>query len=413
MSLYGLNGRNFINFSYDSFQVILMDIGKFIAEFDKNNFISPDYKNSNLSVIRDIVNQNKEKRLGKKEKNVFLLIDGLGYNLVKKVFNSEDITEKYGAMTFDKVSTVFPSTTPAAMTSLETGKSPSEHGIVGWHTYSKELGASITPYLDSPSMSSSLKLSKAGIKTIIPEPDILIKAAESNNIMTLYDETISYIAGKRVRANCLNEKYATQLDMLIKLKNAINEDRQQFIFVYYPTIDHLGHLYGPSSEVVKTSIMSFFNDLKEIVLPALTSSNYNLIITADHGLINVEKTINIDSRSEIMKCVSFPPWGDTRIRYLNVLPGKMEALENYINENYEDDIILLNSESLIQTGIFGNREISDDIRDRFGTHILLSRSNSIMLYEYPKETPYKGPNTLGSHSGLTKDEMEVPLIVFE
>ena len=114
-----------------------------------------------------------------------------------------------------------------------------------------------------------------------------------------------------------------------------------------------------------------------------------------------------------MKCVSFPPWGDTRIRYLNVLPGKMEALENYINENYEDDIILLNSESLIQTGIFGNREISDDIRDRFGTHILLSRSNSIMLYEYPKETPYKGPNTLGSHSGLTKDEMEVPLIVFE
>ena len=90
-----------------------MDIENFIAEFDKNNFIFPDYKNSNLSVIREIVNQNKEKRLGKKEKNIFLLIDGLGYNLVKKVFGDEDIKEKYGAMTFDRISTVFPSTTPA------------------------------------------------------------------------------------------------------------------------------------------------------------------------------------------------------------------------------------------------------------------------------------------------------------
>ena len=390
-----------------------MDIETFIAEFDKNNFIFPDYKNSNLSVIREIVNQNKEKRLGKKEKNIFLLIDGLGYNLVKKVFGDEDIKEKYGAMTFDRISTVFPSTTPAAMTSLETGKYPSEHGIVGWHTYSKELGASITPYLDSPSMSSSLKLSKAGIKTIIPEPDILIKAAEGNSIMTLYDETISYIAGRRVKANCLNEKYATQLDMLIRLKNAINEDKQQFIFAYYPTIDHLGHLYGPSSEVVKTSIMSFFNDLKEIVLPALTNSKYNLIITADHGLIDVEKTISMDSKSEIMKYLSFPPWGDTRIRYMNVLPGKADALESHINKNYEDDMLLLDSESLIQTGIFGNREISDDIRDRFGTHIILSRSNNIMLYKYPKENPYEGPNASGSHSGLTKDEIEVPLVVFE
>lgn len=389
-----------------------MEITKFMADFDKNNFIFPDYKNSNLSVINDIVDKNKTKKLGKNDKNIFLLIDGLGYNLIKNVFSNEEITGKYGAFTFDKISTVFPSTTPAAMTSLETGKCPAEHGIIGWHTYSKELGTSIVPYTDSPSMSSSFKLSKAGIGTIIPEPTVLAKAAENGSVMTLYDETISYIAGKRVR-NCTNERYATKLDMLIRLKNAIKDDKHQLIFAYYPTIDHLEHLYGPSSEVVKASVVSFFNELKEVVMPALTNSSYNLILTADHGFVDVTKAINTDSKSEMMKYLALPPWGDTRIKYMNVLPGKAEKLENYISENYSNDIIMLDSESLIQTGIFGNEEIPEDIRGRFGTHVMLSKSNSIMLYEYPKETPYKGPNALGSHSGLTKDEMEVPLIVFE
>jgi len=148
-----------------------------------------------------------------------------------------------------------------------------------------------------------------------------------------------------------------------------------------------------------------------VLLPALEKSDYNLVITADHGQTTVKNWIKMDSKSEIMNYLSGPPWGDARIMFLNVAPGQESAIEKYVAERYSKYSILEESDTLINTGIFGKKKVDERIRYRFGTHILIAKDHVAFNYEYPKNVPSNDVNSIGLHSGLSSEEMEVPLIV--
>ena len=69
---------------------------------------------------------------------VLILLDGMGYNFFMRNAKLLDypIMDKLHA----KVTSVFPSTTAAAMTTIYTGVAPKNHGCLAWFTYLKELG---------------------------------------------------------------------------------------------------------------------------------------------------------------------------------------------------------------------------------------------------------------------------------
>ncbi len=63
---------------------------------------------------------------------VVLLIDGMGSRLLKPNWKR---TVFCGRISSKEVTTVYPSTTSAATTSVLSGKSPAENGWIGWHQY--------------------------------------------------------------------------------------------------------------------------------------------------------------------------------------------------------------------------------------------------------------------------------------
>ncbi len=82
----------------------------------------------------------------KQKKVILFVIDGLGYNHLKQW--------GFGNPFFDKlivfgdvypITSVFPSTTPAALTSIHTGFTPQEHGLPEWFTYFPEFQQIIIP----------------------------------------------------------------------------------------------------------------------------------------------------------------------------------------------------------------------------------------------------------------------------
>ncbi len=380
-----------------------------ISELKQNDFVLPDYNNSNLSAIKDIVS-GKAKRFGNKKKTIFMVVDGLGYNLIERMIEAKDESAKFleGARV-EKVTTIFPSTTAPTLTSLETGLTPSEHGIVGWRNYSNEMGIIVMPYRDSPALSKDFKLSKAGFDSILPNPTLLLKASKKSRMLFIYHENVNNETGRRIE-NADHEYYAEVTDMMIKIRNAVKRNENNLVYAYYPGIDHLEHIYGPSSEEVKNAVQSFFAELKKVVVPTLEKSDYRLVITADHGQIEAGKSIIIDSDSKILQYLAGPPWGDARIFYLNVFPGKEAELRRHFDKTYGKDAFLFDSNSLIKTGIFW-KNIRERIRYRFGTHIIIAKKNNALFYEYPREGA-KSHAKLGVHSGLSKAEMEVPIIVY-
>ena len=74
---------------------------------------------------------------------VLLLVDGMGDALLRRFPDSALQRQRIGTLT-----SVFPSTTASAITSLHTGVAPQQHAITGWHMWLKELGsvAAILPF---------------------------------------------------------------------------------------------------------------------------------------------------------------------------------------------------------------------------------------------------------------------------
>ena len=116
----------------------------------------PDYKRSILSITSSIAAffgagapypllDEVTKALNEKDtKNVVLLLfDGMGEKLLKRHLKDDAFLRKHD---LGPVSTVYPSTTTAATTSLWTGLAPGEHAWLGWSLYFKEIGRQIDIY---------------------------------------------------------------------------------------------------------------------------------------------------------------------------------------------------------------------------------------------------------------------------
>jgi predicted AlkP superfamily pyrophosphatase or phosphodiesterase len=339
------------------------------------------------------------------------MIDGLGYNLIKNLLVDCSANSLLSGSRLEKISTIYPSTTVSVITSFETGLTPAEHGMVGWDVYSKEHGMVLTPFRDSPTISRKFSLYEAGIRTIIPGPKLFERAAEKDKILIITEKKINTFNFSKIR-NCTCESYAVKHDMLVKIRDAVSKDKYDFIYVYHSLIDSLEHAYGPSSEVVRHSVSSLFTEMNRVLLPTIVKSDYNLIITADHGQIDTRKLITINGKSEIMDYLSGPPWGDARVKYMNVSRGMDAELRKHFERKYGDKFLLVDSDSAIRSGIFGKKKISSAFRYRFGTHIAIAKGKDAIDYEYPYWMPHKKQFKRGTHSGLSADEMEVPLIVY-
>src|SRR5437762_10614090 len=78
--------------------------------------------------------------IGPADHLVFVLLDGLGINLVRRLA-PEAFIAKHLKQTLNATC---PSTTACALTSVATADYPARHGVTGWFTYLPEFGLTAT-----------------------------------------------------------------------------------------------------------------------------------------------------------------------------------------------------------------------------------------------------------------------------
>jgi len=187
----------------------------------------------------------------------------------------------------------------------------------------------------------------------------------------------------------------------------INKDRK-FVMSYWFAPDMTMHDEGCYADKVKSN-MELIDKLVFKMCNKL--ENTVVIISADHGLINVEREVFLNDIPEIDECLIMPPSIESRAVSLFVKPEMLKTFEERFNNYFENDFLLLSREEVMRSGILGNGQAHKKVSDFIGHYLACATRNTIIRYR--THNAGEQHSYRAHHAGLTGEEMLVPLIVIE
>ena len=315
------------------------------------------------------------------------------------------------------ITSVVPSTTSAATTSLWTGRSPAEHGILGYEIFLKEFGMVANMINHSPAAfdGSAGLLYSAGLDpaNFLPVPTLgshLSKAEIESHAFLHYSISGSGLSQMHYRDVDLHT-FSGISDLWIGVRRLVNQpvSKKRFVWVYYSGVDGLSHRHGPDSEQVQADFASFSSSMMEDFVRQVTpeiGAKTLLMLFADHGQITTNKNPELDLRNhpEFTRRLHILPTGENRLPFLYIRPGQTEAVKEYIQQTWPGAFTTVPSEDALKAGLFGPGIPAPSSPDRLGDLTVFTHGDAYMWWA-EKENPL-----LGRHGGLSPEEMLVPLL---
>ncbi|MCP8314622.1 MAG: alkaline phosphatase family protein [archaeon] len=352
-------------------------------------------------------------------KIVLLVVDSMGYkNFLNPPIKDSTLKILSDNSKIIPITSTFPSTTTTALTTINTGVMPQEHGMIGYTMYLKEYGliANMVDFTPAYDYKWGILLEMGldpkeflGVETIY---EILNKKGIKPYAITRHKES-GLSRMHHTGAKVFNYINSSDLFVILRklLESEINEEI--YTYAYWDLLDAISHIYGPSSEEALAELKSFLYSYKNEFIDKLkpeVAKETLLMITADHGQSEVleENTIFASDHPELMNKLWIPPTGDSRAAFLYVKQGEMDGVKDYIHRNIKDKLLVLDSNEAIRDGLFGFGPYNKKIIDRVGDLIMLPYSNYSFAYRHrgaEREFIMRG-----SHGGLSEDEMFVPFI---
>jgi predicted AlkP superfamily pyrophosphatase or phosphodiesterase len=337
---------------------------------------------------------------------VLLVLDGLGYQyLLDRGRDSVLCQHLIGKMT-----SVFPTTTATAITTFMTGLAPQQHGLTGWFTYFEELKSIVTvlpcKYRYALDEKQNISINAQQLYGHIPLFDLLnVGSFIVTPEMIAYSEfSLSH------RGKAQIKPYVTLAECFDYTTDIIQSSaRRKYIYTYWPQFDGMAHERGVQSQDVANhfadidkAFEKFINDIK--------GTNTLVIATADHGIIDsgAEHCIEVENYPELLDMLSLPLSGERRMAYCYVNPDRREDFQSFVSNHFSGQIDMLDSQQLIAQNYYGLGVPHPRLNRRVGDYALFMRGNMTIMDTLETEKRFYH---VGTHGGLSEEEMLVPLIV--
>ena len=367
-----------------------------------NNICMPDYSNSILGIPNSILAHfGAEPRhatlpvldaeLQKGYRNVVLLaFDGLGIDALKAHAPGGFLDSHCAG----QISSVYPCTTVTALTTLETGLEPIEHGWLGWSMYFQELGKCVDLFsgresgAERPAAPISIAWNVIGYKNLlaqINETDASVECCRVSPFGSGYWVDTNEAICKHIGALC-------------------KKDGRRYIWAYHFQPDKDMHECGCYSERVKADIVLFDAQIERLA-SGLTDTL--LIITADHGMADIVDLV-VEDYPEIGECLAVPPNREPLSLSFFIKPGYMDEFPERWAKHFGNDFLLMTGEETLQKGFFGTGVPHARAAGFLGDYIALATGNRALWYRNEKG---EANNFKACHAGLLPCEMNVPLIL--
>ena len=324
------------------------------------------------------------------ERRVVLVIDGLGHH---QLATRRALAPVLASLSSNVITSVAPTTTATALTSLTTGTCPGEHGIVG---YRMDMGSTVMNTLRWGGDRGDLRRvhPPAEVQPLLPFSGIRVPVVSKAELEDT-GFTEAHLRGSLPRG----WRVASSIPIIIENLLAAGEP---LVYAYYDGLDKVAHERG-FGEFYDAELRACDRLVEEIIdrLPPGTV----LYVTADHGQVFVGDD-TVPMPAEILAAVRTQS-GEGRFRWLHAVRGAESDLLAAATESFGDVAWVVSRQRIIDEGWFGPLVRPAALR-RLGDVAL------VPFRDISFDDPADGGHFVLQcrHGSMTKEEVEVPLLVY-
>lgn len=350
---------------------------------------------------------------------VLLVLDAFGWNLLQaEEANLQRLVKK--ADVVGKLTSVFPSTTVAALSSMWTGAAPAQHGMLGLTMFFPEYATATEMIRFTPVFAHYPNaLVEAGLtpETFLYWPGLAEQLAHygvptySFKGRELVDSALSKMHSRGVVAD---QGVITFADLLWQMGQTLHDKAGEplFLFGYWPVIDTLSHFRLWDGAATRAEARMLFHQIEHEFLNRLTAvarQDTLFFITADHGQTAWPDAIFLEDHPRLQEMLFMRPTGEHRVSYLYAKHGRTDDMLYYLQTHLSHALIALRSDVALAAGLFGPAPHTAVALERLGDITVIMRGGYRLLTRAQEK---KARHMVGGHGSLTPAEMLVPWLGF-
>jgi predicted AlkP superfamily pyrophosphatase or phosphodiesterase len=330
---------------------------------------------------------------------VVVLIDGLGWNLLRRaVLAAPFFASLLGGA--QPITSAVPSTTVTSLGSLGTGQPPGQHGLVGYTSRVPATGEILNGLTWESDLVPTVYQSKPTFFERAREAGV---AVTSVALARFQGTGLTEAALRGASFVPFSDESAEELRIALIAEAAVRGDRS-VVYAYERELDHYGHVHGCNSadwlqQLARIDAMC--ERLRAALPPQVT-----VILTGDHGMVDIpaEQRIVAEDDPALMAGVTALA-GEARFRHLYVDQEPVRRVADRWRARLGDLAWVRTRDEAIDEGWFA--AIDDQLRERWGHVLVALRGDwAVMTSAFPREY-----TLIGMHGSLTPAEMLVPLLV--
>lgn len=350
---------------------------------------------------------------------VLVLVDGLGELQLRRLAAAgitphlADLRARDGRV----LTSIFPSSTVSALGSLDTARPPAAHGLVGFTHWLEEFGTvaqmlrwgpadrtasfAEAPYSADPRgfvpvETLDARLARAGAARFLVQPATF----KDSPLVRMLSPDATYVA------------YVATSSAAIAVRRLLEArpwgGGRAFLFVYWPTLDTVTHALGPAS-LEHDAEARAVDALLVAPLVERVGGDAVFLLTADHGHVALDpaEAVRFEAHPELLALLRYPPAGEPRVAFLAPRDGSYERVRAYCALRFPD-ALCVDAREALAAGLYG-APVAPVTPSRTGELLLLATGRRQYRYRFSAEAL---DVHLGSHGGLSPEEMLVPLLAW-
>jgi Type I phosphodiesterase / nucleotide pyrophosphatase len=324
---------------------------------------------------------------------VILVVDGLGH---EQLAARATLAPTLVAGGTASLTTVAPSTTATALTSLVTGLAPAAHGILGYRLNVDGGVFNVLAWrLEGVDARRTLPASAFQPHPSFPGSPVGPPPVVSRVEYSSTGFTAAHLGDARLHG------WSTPSGLPVEVARQLATGAP-FVYAYYDGLDRVAHSRGLGA--FYDAELRMVDRLVADVLEELPNGAA-LVVTADHGQVEVGGAVEVLG-TDIMEGVALMS-GEGRFRWLHARPGATADVQAACSETFGHLAWIATKEQVLAEGWLGGEPIPS-VAERIGDVVLAPFAPTAFID--PADTGEQ--RLVARHGSLTSAEMVVPLLSY-